>query len=56
MQKGISLKIEILGVAFLILGLTLRAFSVVSWGLILGVVATWIGVILAVVGCFSRDD
>ncbi len=56
MQKGFPVKLEILGVSLMILGLTMRVRAMEpTMGLIIGIGATWLGLILAVVGCFSRE-
>lgn len=56
MRKGFPVKLEILGVALMILGLTMRVRAMEpTMGLIIGIGATWLGLILAVVGCFSRE-
>lgn len=57
MKKEFPLKLEILGVALIILGLTMRVRAMEpTMGQIIGIGATWLGLILAVLGCFSRNN
>ncbi len=55
-MKGNTVKAQLFGIALMILGLTLRPFSVVPGiGLVVGIGATWVGLLIVIIATFSRD-
>ena len=55
-MKGNTIKAQLFGIALMILGLTMRVRPMdVSFGVIVGVGATWIGLLIVIIATFSRD-
>ena len=55
-MKGNTIKEQLFGIALMILGLTMRVRPMdVSFGVIVGVGATWIGLLIVIIATCSRD-
>ncbi len=55
-MKGNTIKAQLFGIALMILGFTLRANTMIPGiGLVVGIGATWIGLLIVIIATFSRD-
>lgn len=54
--RGNTVKAQLFGIALMILGVTLRANTMIpGFGLIIGIGATWIGLLIVIIATFSKD-
>ena len=55
-MEGKSLKFQILGLALMLLGFTMRLAPLSQFpGLVIGVIGTWLGLIFVIVGFISDE-
>ena len=55
-MEGKSLKFQILGLALMLLGFTMRLAQLSQFpGLVIGVIGTWLGLIFVIVGFISDE-
>lgn len=54
--RGNTVKAQLFGIALMILGFTLRSGTMIPGvGLVVGIGATWIGLLIVIIATFSKD-